>query len=138
AWASPSLLIAELMTNCHDGYKDGSAHRYCQPACRLVSEGMMQPPRGPTVGLVPGFPDDLCLGFANTRYYRGTDPPTETIADLDALLAWCRASSGLSAGGERLLRRAWQQDVTAQACRHPIPLRQTIYPLFFSTAAASI
>lgn len=94
----------------------------------------MQPPRGPTVGLVPGFPDDLCLGFANTRYYRGTDPPTETIADLDALLAWCRASSGLSAGGERLLRRAWQQDVTAQAWRDAIALRETIYRIFFSTA----
>ncbi len=94
---------------------------------------MTQPPRD----LVPGFPDDLCLGFANTRYYRGTDPPTETIGDLDALLAWCRSSAGLSAGDERTVRRLWREDgESATAFREALALREAIYRIFFCTAEA--
>jgi predicted RNA-binding Zn ribbon-like protein len=88
----------------------------------------------PATELVPGFPDDLCLGFANTRYYRGTEPPTETLSDLDALLAWCRASTGLSAAAERALRRAWQGETGDRALRDALGLRETIYRLFFSIA----
>lgn len=95
---------------------------------------MTQPPRGATVDLVPGFPDDLCLGFANTRYYRGTEPATETIGDLDALLAWCRASAGLSAAGERALRRAWQGEAADRALRDALALRETVYRVFFCAA----
>lgn len=96
---------------------------------------MPQPPRGPTIELVPGFPDDLCLGFANTRYYRGTEPPTETLGDLNALLAWCRSSAGLSAAGERALRRAWREDAAgAAALGEALHLRELIYRIFFSTA----
>ena len=96
---------------------------------------MTQPSRGSAVELVPGFPDDLCIGFANTRYYRGSDAPTETLADPGALLAWCRASAPLSASGERALRRAWRDDAaSAAAFRDAIALRETIYRIFFATA----
>src|SRR5215471_7969358 len=95
---------------------------------------MTQPPRGPAIDLVPGFPDDLCLGFANTRYYRGADRPTETIGDLDALLAWCRSSTGLSAAGERALRRAWRNGGADKALRDALALREMIYRIFFCTA----
>ena len=94
---------------------------------------MTQPPRGPTE-LVPGFPDDLCLSFANTRYYRGTEPSTETLADLDALLAWCRSSIGLTVAGERALRRAWRDGAADNVFRDAIALREAIYRIFFSTA----
>ena len=96
---------------------------------------MTQPSRGPATDLVPGFPDDLCLGFANTRYYRGTDPPTETIADLDALLAWCRSSMGLPAAGEGAVRRAWRETAAgATAFSEATELRETVYRIFFCTA----
>ncbi len=91
--------------------------------------------RAPAGNLVPGFPDDLCLGFANTRYYRGSDPPTETLPDLDALLGWCRSSMALAPAAEKPLRRAWREEATAaNAHREAIALREAIYRVFFSTA----
>ena len=96
---------------------------------------MRQPPRGSTTELVPGFPDDLCLGFANTRYYRGTEPPTETLSGLSALLAWCRSSAGLTAAGERALRHAWRDEAArAAALTEALELRETIYRIFFCAA----
>ena len=95
---------------------------------------MTQLSRGAAADLISGFPDDLCLGFANTQYYRGTDPPTDTLGDLDALLAWCRSAAGLSAAGERALRRAWRDGTDSAAFREAIALRETIYRLFFCTA----
>jgi len=87
------------------------------------------------VELVPGFPDDLCLGFANTRYYRGSEPPTETLGDLSALLAWCRSSIGLTIAGERALRRAWREEAAGAAVlREALDLRELIYRIFFCTA----
>src|SRR5581483_11142467 len=91
--------------------------------------------RGWAGDLVPGFPDDLCLGFANTRYYRGSDPPTETLPDLDALLSWCRSSMALAPACEKSLRRTWCEAATgADAHREAIALREAIYRLFFSAA----
>jgi len=85
--------------------------------------------------LVPGFPDDLCLSFANTRYYRGTDPATETLTDLDAVLAWCRSATLLSSSGEKALRRAWRDDAKSSAIfQDAIALRETVYRIFFCTA----
>ena len=95
---------------------------------------MTQPRRASTTELVPGFPEDLCLGFANTRYYRGSDPPTETLGDLEALFAWCRASAGLSNARERVLRRAWQGDAGDQALGEALALRETVYRVFFCAA----
>src|SRR5260370_5775630 len=97
---------------------------------------MTQPSREAVHDLVPGFPDDLCLGFANTRYYRGTDPATETLTELDALLAWCRSATLLSPSGEKALRRAWRDDAKGAAVfQYAIALRETVCPSFFCTAA---
>jgi predicted RNA-binding Zn ribbon-like protein len=98
---------------------------------------MTQPSRGAARDLVPGFPDDLCLGFANTRYYRGSDAPTETLTDLDALFGWCRSATLLSAGGERMLRRAWAEEIAGSlAFRDAVALREMIYRVFFCVAEA--
>ena len=95
---------------------------------------MTQPLRS-VAGLVPGFPEDLCLGFANTRYYRGSDAPAETLAGPEALLAWCRSAALLSAGGERALRRAWRASAAGAAgFRDALALREALYRIFFSTA----
>src|SRR5579859_5901203 len=95
---------------------------------------MTQPRRTATTELVPGFPEDLCLGFANTRYYRGSDPPSETLGDLEALFAWCRGSAGLSSAGERVLRRAWQGNAGDRALGEALALRETVYRVFFCAA----
>src|SRR5258706_4908325 len=95
---------------------------------------MTQPSRGAAGDLVPGFPDDLCLGFANTRYNRGGDAPTETLADLDAVLVWCRSAALLSAGGEKALRRLWRDDAArSHAFRGALAAPGTVYRPFFST-----
>src|SRR5258708_37444027 len=118
------------MPNYHDGYNDARRRRDCQPVCRLVLRSMTKSPRAAVGDLVPGFPDDLCLGFANTCYYRGGDAPTETLADLDALLAWCRSAALLSAGGEKALRRAWRDGGRgSQAVSWALGARCADYPL---------
>jgi predicted RNA-binding Zn ribbon-like protein len=38
---------------------------------------------------------DLCLEFANTRYWRGQDTPTETLNAPEDLAAWTTANEGL-------------------------------------------
>src|ERR1700730_16537207 len=96
---------------------------------------MTQPSRSAPGDRVPGFPDDLCLGFANTRYFRGSDAPTEELPDLGALLAWCRSAKLLSAGRERTLARQWrEQTAGAAAFREAVALREAIYRIFFRTA----
>lgn len=37
---------------------------------------------------------DLCLDFVNTRYWRGQDAPTETLAAPENLAAWTAANGG--------------------------------------------
>ena len=100
---------------------------------------MTQPARSASDDLAPGFPDDLCLGFANTRYNRGSEAPAENLADLSALLAWCRSAKLLSATGEREMRRHWR-DATAggAAFRDAVALREAIYRAFFSAAEGDI
>ena len=39
--------------------------------------------------------DDLCLAYANTRYWRGTAAPTEDLSDLDDLLRWAASAERL-------------------------------------------
>jgi predicted RNA-binding Zn ribbon-like protein len=36
----------------------------------------------------PALPPHACLDFVNTRYWRGKAEPTETLSDLDGLVAW--------------------------------------------------
>lgn len=41
-------------------------------------------------------PEDLCLAFANTRYWRGTDAPTEELHRFEDVIAWCGSQGGIS------------------------------------------
>ena len=62
---------------------------------------------------------DLCLEFANTRYWRGQPAPTETLNSADNFAAWATANvvKGAKAPSRREFERA-------------IELRETIYRLF--------
>jgi predicted RNA-binding Zn ribbon-like protein len=61
---------------------------------------------------------DLCLDFANTRYYRGQATPTETLNEPADLAAWTKAAKAPSA----------KEFETALA------LRETVYRLFDAQA----
>jgi predicted RNA-binding Zn ribbon-like protein len=88
------------------------------------------------VGFGRGPPEDLCLGFANTRYWRGTDAPTEELAAPADLLRWCAANAGLDAA--TLLRFGAPRDADpaegAAALAAAIALREALYRMFSGIA----
>jgi predicted RNA-binding Zn ribbon-like protein len=49
-------------------------------------------------------PDDLALSFANTRYWRGSESPTEELNGFADVLAWCGRHCGLSPALLRLVQ----------------------------------
>lgn len=83
--------------------------------------------------LIPAPPEALSIDFANTRYWRGSETPTETLGTVDDLLAWCREQAGVPA-------------VLADACGASIAdagpawldgalaLRETLYRLYLAQA----
>src|SRR5690349_2479405 len=73
----------------------------------------------------------LCLDYANTRFWRGTETPTETLGGSDDLIAWCIANEALPAGRAEAWRRATGDAVFARA----LALREAIYRVFLRLAA---
>src|SRR5256885_16896317 len=65
---------------------------------------------------------DLCLEFANTRYWRGQPTPTETLNSAEDLSAW--AAGNVSKDARPLARREFERAIGA---------RETIYRVFDST-----
>ena len=61
---------------------------------------------------------DLCLDFANTRYYRGLATPTETLNAPADLATWANAA----------------KPPTAKEFEAALGLRETIYRLFNAQA----
>ena len=61
--------------------------------------------------LIPMPRHDLCLAYANTRFWRGRKAPTETLHTLRDLFGWLEASAGMS---PRALRR-----LATRSCAEP-------------------
>jgi predicted RNA-binding Zn ribbon-like protein len=81
--------------------------------------------------------EDVCLAFANTRYWRGRPESVETVHGFGDLLDWLESKSG-SAPAMIDQARAWAADEPAAASRaadEAIALRETIYRLFTAVAA---
>jgi len=72
----------------------------------------------------------LCLAYANTLTWRGSDAPSESLPDLAALLAWIEKRAELGAGALDALRGSADR-LFADA----IALRETIYRIFEAVAA---
>jgi predicted RNA-binding Zn ribbon-like protein len=84
-------------------------------------------------GLVVPAPDaDLCLSFANTRYWRGSAAPTDELRAPDDLLHWVRTAERLPAG---LIRRF---DGSPALFADAIALREAIFRCFAATAAGGV
>jgi len=66
---------------------------------------------------------DLCLEFANTRYWRGQASPTETLNSAEDLAQWAAANVAKEAKPPQ--RKEFER---------AIELRETIYRLFEATA----
>src|SRR5947209_7787996 len=56
---------------------------------------MANRPQQPADTAIPAPDDDLCLAYANTRYWRGTATPTEDVKDPDDLLRWATTAERL-------------------------------------------
>ena len=78
---------------------------------------------------IPAPDDDLCLAFADTRYWRGTAAPTDEIRGPDDLLHWMENVAHLPvAVTERFSKSS---DVFQQT----LGIREVIYRCFAATAA---
>jgi predicted RNA-binding Zn ribbon-like protein len=66
---------------------------------------------------------DLCLEFANTRYWRGQPVPTETLNATEDLLAW--AAGNVAKEARPLAKREFERAIEA---------REAIYRVFDATA----
>lgn len=90
--------------------------------------------------LVPAPAATLCLDYANTRYWRGSDAPTESLTDFAALARWLAAAGVVDAAtGARL--QALQQVDGAAAQRlfdDALCLRELLYRLFAALACGNV
>jgi predicted RNA-binding Zn ribbon-like protein len=87
--------------------------------------------------LVPALAADLCLGYANTLSWRGSDPPSETLNGLGDLLAWLDRSAGT---GPRTTQEiaSWARRHEKQAAKlfaQAIALREALFRIFRALAA---
>jgi len=86
---------------------------------------------------VPAARDELCLEFANTRFWRGSHPETETLNDISDVLSWCERAKlidGRSAGEIGAWERAHRTEAEHLFDR-AIAARETIYTLLCAKAA---
>lgn len=88
--------------------------------------------------LVPAASAGLCLDFANTLCWRGSDPPREALRSLDDLLAWCGSAGVQASPGIDRLGSWWSVHPrpARAAFAEAVALREAIYRIF-SVAASS-
>jgi predicted RNA-binding Zn ribbon-like protein len=93
----------------------------------------MSSPRPPAWLAIPAPPDDLALAFANTRYWRGTEKPTEELHSLMELVAWCGRHGGAPPEIQSLA-----QPQADSWFAEAIDTREAIARIFRATAEESI
>ncbi len=90
--------------------------------------------------LAAAAPPGLCLDFANTRYWRGTKQPTETLGAPGDLLGWFKASSGVDASTLGVLRAEWRRSPQAGRTDFAaaIDLREAIFRIFAASSGGGV
>src|SRR5947208_15370356 len=93
---------------------------------------------GRDAALIPAPQDDLCLAFANTRFWRGRDTPSESLGGIEDLLAWLAGTAkfpveSIEAAGNRLGRHPHD---AAALCADAVALREAIYRMFCALAVS--
>lgn len=114
--------------NCHDGY----IFTICAPSVNRHAgyNQDMSGARDTNSLLVTPFEEDLCLAFANTRYWRGCAQPTETIPDAAALTAWCARAGGWSWRDARALSARGGEDLLERGLK----CRESLHAMFLALA----
>jgi predicted RNA-binding Zn ribbon-like protein len=90
----------------------------------------------PNARLVPAPGAELCVAFANTRYWRGSEPPREKLNGLGDVLAWCEDARAIDARTLRELE-GWAGQHGGEATRlfgDMVAARETIYALLGAAA----
>lgn len=90
-----------------------------------------------TNALVPAAKPDLCLEFVNTRYWRGSDPPTETLNAPHDLLAWCEANRAHLPKTVAKIAAHWRAHPGAaqRALSESVEIREAIHGAFAEVAS---
>jgi predicted RNA-binding Zn ribbon-like protein len=82
-----------------------------------------------SAGVIPAPDSDLCLAYANTRYWRGGATPTEDLKTPDDLLRWTATAGKLPPA---LVECCLEPATVFEAA---IALREAIHRCFAATAA---
>lgn len=96
----------------------------------------MAKPAASATALLGAAPPALCLDFANTRYWRGTPKPTETLHAPADLLNWFKASGGADLPAVEALQAEWRRAPQAgqREFARMIGLREAIFRVFAALA----
>jgi predicted RNA-binding Zn ribbon-like protein len=87
-----------------------------------------------TAVLVPAPPEDLCLNFANTRYWRGSEPAaTEQLTDAKALADWLAANAAMP----RIGKKGGKLPQLDMLFDDALALRESIYRIFLNIGEGS-
>jgi predicted RNA-binding Zn ribbon-like protein len=87
--------------------------------------------RATSVLSIPAPRDELCLDFANTLSWRGSEQPTESLRNIDDLLDWLGARAGMPPALIDQARERAASELFATA----IELREALYETFSEVAA---
>jgi predicted RNA-binding Zn ribbon-like protein len=87
-------------------------------------------------GVIAAPPEDLCLGFVNTRSWRGMATATEELHGLDDVLAWSAGAAGMDAAIVEGFRARWRMrpDEAAEAFAQAIESREMLFRMFGAVA----
>jgi predicted RNA-binding Zn ribbon-like protein len=90
-----------------------------------------------TKALVPAAKPDLCLEFVNTRFWRGSDPATETLNAPEDVLTWCEANRAHLPETVAKVAARWraQPEEAQAALRRSVEIREAIHGAFVEVAA---
>ncbi len=86
---------------------------------------------------IPAPAETLCLDYVNTLYWRGSQPQTETLTDIEALAGWVGKDGGLPEERGRELA-AWAKAHPTKAAKlfaRAIVLREAIHNIFVARAS---
>jgi predicted RNA-binding Zn ribbon-like protein len=89
--------------------------------------------------LIPPASADLCLGYANTLSWRGSDEPAESLKSLGDLLAWLDRSVHASPSATREIA-SWARrhdKAAAKLFAEAVAMREVLFRVFQAAAAGA-
>jgi predicted RNA-binding Zn ribbon-like protein len=95
-------------------------------------------PRADTM-VIWSMPEDLCLNYANTLSWRGSDEPVEKLHDLADILRWSQRSGVVRPAAIQQLTR-WSrhhQAAAAELLGQAIAIREAMFRIFSAIAVGA-